>query len=375
MVTTSTLHNDAPRNPFTPVFGKIPLYMAGREMIIETMLSVLDEPENNPDRCTLLLGVRGMGKTALLSYIAREAHARGWISADVTATPGMLEDILQRIRRQGAHLLTEPNQTRISSIGVSAVGSIAWEKNSTDTPNWRSRMDTAFEQLAATDTGLLITVDEIDPTLDELEQLVVTFQHFVREGKKVALFMAGLPHKITKLVSGESTSFLRRAARYALGPIPAYEVSEAFRLTIESAGKCIDDEALDHAVHAIGGFPYMFQLVGYRMWNAAMRTDSIGIKELDRGIRLAREELRARVFDATFAELTPADIAFLRAMAQDEGDSKRSDIKTRLGKSSSHVSIYKKRLMDDGVIEEPRPETLRFALPGFRDYVLDVAGE
>ena len=43
---------------------------------------------------------------------------------------------------------------------------------------------------------MLFTVDEVDPTLDEMVQLAAFYQHFVREGRKVALLMAGLPHNV-----------------------------------------------------------------------------------------------------------------------------------------------------------------------------------
>ena len=41
----------------------------------------------------------------------------------------------------------------------------------------------------------------------------------------------------------------------------------------------------------------------------------------------------------------------------------------RLGKSTSHISTYKKRLLDAGVIEEPRPGEFRFSPPGFGNYL------
>ena len=53
--------------------------------------------------------------------------------------------------------------------------------------------------------------------------------------------------------AGESSSFLRRAARFDLGSLPSYEVEEAVRITIESAGRTISQPALDAAVQAIGG--------------------------------------------------------------------------------------------------------------------------
>ena len=38
----------------------------------------------------------GSGKTALLAYISDHAPDHGWVAVDVTASSGMLEDIMQR---------------------------------------------------------------------------------------------------------------------------------------------------------------------------------------------------------------------------------------------------------------------------------------
>ena len=115
----------------------------------------------------------------------------------------------------------------------------------------------------------------------------------------------------------------------------------------------------------------MLQLVGYRAWNAAGRdATTISEEAMERGIALARQELDARVYDATYASLSEGDRAFIAAMAQDEERTLRADLTRRLGKSSGYVSTYKRRLLDAGVIEEPRPGVFTFALPGFRSYVL-----
>lgn len=162
------------------------------------------------------------------------------------------------------------------------------------------------------------------------------------------------------------------AARHNLGPIPRYEVEETFRLTIETAGKEISDDALLEAVKAIDSFSFMLQLAGYRSWNAAGAAKSIDINTIERGVRLAQEELEDCVFDATIVELSKGDRAFMQATTPDEGLTYRSDLTQRLGKSSGYISTYQKRLLEAGVIEEPESDVFRFVLPDFRDYLLRI---
>lgn len=356
-------------NPFTPVFGKVPPFMAGREQVINDIIEALLSNGNSPDICSLFVGARGIGKTALLTYLSREAGRRGWITARVTATSGMLEDILQRLHESAAHFVDNQPTQRLSGVEIALLAGKT-RKPAANTPaNWRTRMNELLTDLEKTETGILICVDEVNPKLDEMEQLITTYQHFIEEGKRVMLLMAGLPHRVSRLLSGRSTSFLRRAAHHNLGPIPNYEVEETFRLTVESGGKRIDGEALQEAVDAIDGFPFMLQLVGYRAWNATGTNDVIGVESIRRGIRLAQEELEHRVFDATLAELSKGDIAFLQAMVPDEKETDRADLAKRLKRSSSYISTYKKRLLEAGVIEERRPGVFAFALPGFGGYI------
>ena len=82
-----------------------------------------------------------------------------------------------------------------------------------------------------------MTIDEVNPSIEEMTTLVAAFQHFLDEGKRVALIMAGLPYAVTSLLSGKSTSFLRRAARYELQALNDYEVEEALIRTMRDGGK------------------------------------------------------------------------------------------------------------------------------------------
>lgn len=357
------------KNPFTPVFGKVPPYLAGRERIIDNIVQALNEPDNNPDRCSIFVGARGTGKTALLTYLAWEAEARGWVAANITAAPGMLDDVLEQSIDAARHLIEAPAKRTLTEIGIAPLGNVSWQVNEDTQPSWRLRMNNLLDQLERSETGLLITVDEVDPSLDEMAQLVTAYQHFIREDRRVVLLMAGLPHRVSALLSGKSTSFLRRASRQNLGSIPRYEVEEAFRLTIADGGRSIDQDALTYAADAIEGFPFMFQLVGYRSWNAAGTSDTISLEHVRHGANLAQEELEERIFDATISELSPGDMAFLKVMAESEPPIRQRDLRERLNKSSSYVSTYKRRLLEAGVIEEPRRGVLTFALPGFGEYV------
>ena len=356
------------RNPFTPTFGKVPPRMAGRQDVLDAMSQAFEDGPGNPNLSSLIVGPRGSGKTALLACIAAEALEHGWVSARVSALPGMLEDILERAREAAAGLLEPSPGTRVKSVGIPQVLEVEFARSDASAGNWRTRMNRLLDALYEHDVGLLITVDEVRTDLDEIVQLAATYQHFVQEDRKVALVMAGLPHQVTELVDNKSASFLRRARLRRLGRVGDADVESALRKTVLDAGGGIDDDALLACVAAVEGFPYMMQLVGFWAWDSSAE-GRITADDAQRGIRLARQEMTEGVLDATYRELSNGDLRFLRAMLPDAQGSTLSGISARMGVKSNYSTKYKTRLLNRGVIGERPNGTLDFDLPGFREYL------
>ena len=362
-------------NPFTPVVGKVPLYIAGREKIIDDVQTALAGTGNDPAIISLLVGPRGTGKTVLLSYFADIAESLGWITARVTCVTGMLDDILIRTRRSAQHLVDTQASRKIKGASIGNFVSIELEDSAHELTNWRSKLENILDALSEYETGLLITVDEVSPDIEEMAILVAAFQHYLDEGKKVALIMAGLPYGVSSLLCGKSTSFLRRAARYELQALDDYEVEEALVKTMKEGGKSFKPDALQAAVKSIKGFPFMLQLVGYRVWRMAENSNLVDIKNVNMATEIAQQELEQRVYDSIWFELSEADKSFLLAMTKDNCTTRQADLSARLGKPSGHVSKYKKRMLQQGVIQERSRGVLEFCLPGFKEYFMERIAE
>ena len=95
----------------------------------------------------------------------------------------------------------------------------------------------------------------------------------------------------------------------------------------------------------------------------------IAAEAAERGIRLARQEIKEGVFDATYRELSNGDLKFLKAMLPDSHGSTLADVSARMGVKSNYSTKYKSRLLSRGVIGERPDGTLDFDLPGFREYL------
>lgn len=357
------------RNPFTPTFGIVPLHLAGRSALLAEMENAFDNGPGDPNLSTILIGPRGCGKTALLACIAAAAQERGWIAVRTAAVPGMLDDIIQRSLESASEFVEKKGRRHLTGVSVAQLLGLEWTIDSESQANWRTRMNALFAELDKRDVGLLICVDEVDVGVDELVQLVTTYQMFIGEGRKVALVMAGLPKKTTELVDDDRVSFLRRTRQRHLGRISDAEIARAFRRTVEDSGKMISDGALKMAVEVTGGYAYMMQLVGYCMWESAGNADEITEEHAVKGVEQARSEFRDGVLRSTYREMSKGDRAFVAAMLPDQDGSRLADIAKRMGKGANYASTYKTRLLSLGAIDESDEGVLDFAIPLLRDYL------
>jgi len=356
-------------NPFTPTFGSIPPLFAGRKYVMNDILYGLKAGPGDPNRASLFVGARGSGKTALLAKIAEDASAKGWISVNVTALPGMLDDILEQAYVGARNYLAPETGSRVTGVSVGGVGI---KREFIDRPqgNWRTQMNALLDALAEHSVGLLITVDEIDTT-DEMRSLAATFQHFVRERREVALLLAGLPQNVSALLTDKSVSFLRRSVRHHLGIIhEKHEVRETIKRTVELSGRKISDIALEKATDASAGYPFLIQLVGYHIWRQNPEKDEIDEADADEGIRYALADMDSRILELIVSELSDLDLEFLKAMLLDEGVSQLSTIAERLDRDINTVSQYRLRLIEQGVIGSRGRGKVGFEMPMLKDYLL-----
>jgi hypothetical protein len=290
------------KNPFTPAFGSEPLFLAGREQIIDDILGGLENGPGDPNRASIFVGPRGSGKTVLLTKIALEASRVGWIPASVTASSGMLDKVLEQIEYNGRDILPEKAKSRLSEIYAFGVG-FSTEKQDFVSPSWRLKLTRLLEILEQYQIGILITVDELDSNIPEMVDLVADFQHFIREKRDVALLMAGLPGKVLQMFQDDRVSFTRRSFQHKLEAINRSDVYTAIRKTIELSGRTIDSEALDIAVDYSKGYPFLIQLVGYNIWRQSPENKSISLNDVKLGIKSSEENMERMILDTTINEL------------------------------------------------------------------------
>ena len=363
-------------NPFTPGFGQFPHMMAGRNDIFCELDYAYNNAPGDPGLTSIIIGARGTGKTAILSHYSKEVESIGWISVDTVCQKGLLDDIYQQTVLKTRHLIdsdiSSNNKSRFKSkFELLGIG-VEYEKEEVAiSSNWRVKMSELIDLLSEQNIGLLITIDEVDPKLDEMIYFASIYQLFLRESKKIALLMAGLPYNVSVLLKHRQVSFLRRSSQFVIKNIDNFEIKNAFIDTLEYGGKSIEEDALNYAIDEIAGFPYLFQLIGYRAFRIAGEESIIKKEHILKATDFAINDLKIQVLKNTLDELSRTDLLFLKAMCEDSNYSSIKDISTRLNKSASYIGAYKKKLLEHGVIEEISRGTIKFAIPHLKEYLIE----
>ena len=235
---------------------------------------------------------------------------------------------------------------------------------------FRSKMSLLCDRLAEKGKGALILIDEVR-TSAAMREVASAYQELVGDQKNVAIAMAGLPHAVSAVLNDSVLTFLNRATRVELGLISRNLIRAYYERSFRTMGVKVSDELLNRAALATRGFPYLMQLIGYYMIEYKTDDDAVTEAIMDKVERSAMGDMEDNVFKPILNPLSDNDKVFLRAMARIGETVTTARLQARLGKKGPAIQPYRKRLIDEGVIEAPRRGELVFAVPYLAEYLLE----
>lgn len=356
---------------FQPTFGNRPDQYIGRDGVIEQFMRGLSEPVGSRNRCTLFLGQRGMGKTALLLELGDRASKAGYVVARVTAHEGMPSAIIEQFQLNGSQYFKDEKR-KITGVSAGALGfsfGLTFSEAAERQYGFRAKMSLLCDKLAEKGKGALILIDEVR-TSAAMREVAASYQELVGDRKNIAIAMAGLPHAVSSVLNDSVLTFLNRAMKVELGLISTQLIRAYFERAFKSIGIDISDEILDRAALSTRGFPYLMQLIGYYVIQYTPKGTAVTDKIMDKVEKAAMRDMEDNVFKPILAPLSDNDKIFLKALAQCGGNATTSKLQAMLGKKGPAMQPYRKRLIEAGVIEAPRRGELMIAVPYLSEFMM-----
>ena len=358
-------------NPFSPGFGNRPSRIVGRQEVIDRFLAGLQGRPGNRNRATFFIGQRGMGKTALLLEIAAQAESYNFIPVRVTANEKLLDNIIDKIQLQGPPYLAQKNKP-IKGFSAGALGfsfGLTFSDEVRENFGFQSKLTLLCNELSKHDAGLLLLVDEVHTTSEEIRELATGYQELVGDGANIAIALAGLPTAVSAVLNDDILTFLNRAHKEPLDMLSITDVGVYYHEVFKGLGISMSAELIEVAAAATRGYPYLLQLIGHYLVELGKPTMAIDPETLALAVRNSKLDMVNTTFAPVLQPLSQKDMQFLTAMAVDDQPSRVSDIAKRLGVSGSHVQTYKVRLMAAGVIASPKRGFLEFLIPYLGEHI------
>lgn len=358
---------------FQPTFGNRPEQYIGRDGVIEQFMSGLEEPVGSRNRCTLFLGQRGMGKTALLLELSDRAQRAGYVVARVTAHEGMPQAIIEQFQLNGSKFFND-DKRKLTGVSAGALGfsfGLTFSEAAQQQYGFRSKMSLMCDKLAEKGKGALILIDEVR-TSAAMREVASAYQELVGDRKNIAIAMAGLPHAVSSVLNDSVLTFLNRATKVELGLISTSLIRAYYERAFRSIGIKTSDEILDRAALSTRGFPYLMQLIGYYVLQYASDSGAVTNDVMIKSEKAAMKDMEDNVFKPILTPLSDNDRKFLQALARCGGTVTTAKLQAALGKRGPAIQPYRKRLIEAGVIEAPRRGELVFAVPFLAEYMLTL---
>jgi len=356
------------KNPFNPSFGLRPEQFIGRDDITDEYLRALSN-QNNPWRSTLIVGVRGSGKTSILSDIQLRLQETDAIVVSTSPEGDFLNRVLGQIYRQLPKTAID-KLPKLKSISVKLGVSLEFE-SSKDKPYFTNSFDYQITQMLETikkdRTQIVFLIDESQRHTAELRAFISTYQQLIMKELPVSMVMAGLPEVVSAVLNDDVLTFLRRANRVDLENIDINLVKADYKNVFRRSGHTVSEDILDEAALASQGFPYLIQLIGYYLWeNVAGGFDG---NILEQTLIESKARLFKNVHQLVFDNLSNMDREFIFTMVGDTGHSRIQDILIRLAKDKNYVTKYRSRLISKGVIKPAGHGQLVFTFPYMREFL------
>ncbi|MDU0328548.1 AAA family ATPase [Microbacterium sp. KSW2-21] len=382
---------DRVRNPYSPGAGRKPAALVGRDDAIRAWATALQRAERGrTDQPFVLYGLRGVGKTVLLSEFRRNASKRGWIVAQIEAGSGKtLRELLGEALYAPLSDLAQPTAGKRLLKAIRTALSFKASYDTTGT--WSFGLDLSGVDGGGADTGILdtdlrkllrdlsdaaeeqnigvaICIDEAqDLNVSELTTLC-TVAHAAAQDEWPLLFaFAGLPS--LPRIMAEAKSYAERFQYFRIQQIDETVVAEALTIPAAQEDAEWEDDAIDLVVVSSGRYPYFLQQYGQESWNVAVGP-TITKHDAQLGILQGNNQLDNGFFRARWDRATPAEQQYLRAMAID-GDtgSSSGEIASRLEKKPKSLGPTRAALINKGLAFAPEHGVVAFTVPGMAAFI------
>ena len=340
-------------NPFTLTFGALPEQFISRPVMTNRIID--DFTSDKPDtHVYMITGIRGSGKTVMLTDISAKISARDeWTALELNPEENIMDALASKLYNiEKIRPLFIKSKLNISFGGTG----VSVERSAVEMTS-EVVVEKMLDVLAKHNKRLLVTIDEAANN-EYIKRFAHSFQIFIRQKYPIYLIMTGLYENIYNLQNEKTLTFLYRVPRFVLEPLSISPIISSYA----SIFGLSNEQATKMAV-LTKGYPFAFQVLGYLKWeNREMQLDKL-IPDYD-------QYLSEYVYDKIWSELSDKDRRVVVSMAESDEYVRIQSLREKIGMNSSQFSTYRDRMIRKGLVDVSRYGYIGLILPRFREYAV-----
>ncbi len=365
--------------------------LSGRDAQLDAFRIMVERLRlGRPEKSLLMTGLRGVGKTVLLSTFEGIAEDAGFRTAAAEITHETdAPTLMARLTRRALLSLSAADRLRDRArraasvlkafslrlhdgmeIGIDVDAAVG-RGDSGNLGDDLADVFVALGQAAAEhDSGVVFLLDEIQfLRRREFEALISALHQCTQRALPVTLVGAGLPQ--LPALAGAAKSYAERLFDFPIiDRLDETAARAALEIPAQTEGASFDPGATERIVAFTAGYPYFLQEYGKHVWNLA-KGPVITPGDVTKAEPIVQLQLDDNFFRVRIARTTSAELAYLSAMADlGDGPYRSGDIATRLGRRGPEgVAPTRARLIEKGLLFSPSYGLNEFTVPAFADFV------
>ncbi len=339
-------------NPYAISFGRIPHQYISRDVLLTNITDALDSEFTNA-QAFKLTGIRGTGKTVMLSAIEKQLRTQSrWIICDIRPGGNIMEDIVSQLYNE-VPFLKEYIDT---DINLSAFGLGISVHNNKPAHSLDFMIKKILEEVSRRKKRVLITIDEVRKT-DAIVDFIQEFQILIRQDLPIYLIIAGLYEDIESIENTDGLTFFLRAEKCEMIPLNITLIREDYKKTME-----LDHETAARLAEMTKGYAFAYQAFGKYMWESEDKSIN------DTLLAQVDEALALQVYNKIWSELSPQEKWFMSFIAKKESMSV-DELLSVTQKKHAEWSKPRAKLIEKGILDCRIRGRISVKLPRFREYL------